>query len=310
MKKITTFLGIVGVVCFFSGCTSDNLESIVAAENASADITSAASSSPSTASTSSASKDKDKNKPTSSGSASSETDTTVIHNKYEVSSKTETPNYSSGVFCWSQECAAEYADPNKVSNATNATTPGSIDINGNGGGDDPNANTSPVINGMTMTDMRDNKTYALAQVGSKLWMAQDINYELANSECYNETAANCTTYGRLYTFNAAQKACPLGWHLPSRDEASAVLADASYSWSYSGRCKDGDCNFLGDMGFHWTTGTPESSDKKFNDNGGTNGALIIVEKSPEYVKDKEGEERLFFQVDQKTKRFSVRCVQD
>ncbi len=306
MKKITTFLGIVGVVCFFSGCTSDNLESIVAAENASADITSAASSSPSTASTSSASKDKDKNKPTSSGSASSETDTTVIHNKYEVSSKTETPNYSSGVFCWSQECAAEYADPNKVPDATNATTPGKIDINGNGGGsdDNPNANTSPVINGMTMTDMRDNKTYALAQVGSKLWMAQDINYELANSECYNETAANCTTYGRLYTFNAAQKACPPGWHLPSRDEASTVIADESYPWSYSGRCKDGECGFLKGMGFHWTTAEPVSSDKNY----GNEGAVIIVEKNPD--SDYAAETAKFFQVDSKAKRFSVRCVQD
>jgi hypothetical protein len=40
---------------------------------------------------------------------------------------------------------------------------------------------------------------------------------------------------------------------------------------------------------------------------GTSGALIIVEKDPEYAND---EELKFFQVDQKTKRFSVRCVQD
>ena len=61
------------------------------------------------------------------------------------------------------------------------------------------------------------------------------------------------------------------------------------------------------MGFHWTTGTPESNDKSFDKNGGTSGALIIVEKDPEYAND---EELKFFQVDQKTKRFSVRCVQD
>ena len=42
----------------------------------------------------------------------------------------------------------------------------------------------------------------------------------------------------------------------------------------------------------------------------TAAAWSVDEKSPEYVKDKEDEDRLFFQVDQKTKRFSIRCVQE
>ena len=161
-----------------------------------------------------------------------------------------------------------------------------------------------------MTDTRDNKTYKLVQVGSKLWMAQDLNYAGVTSECYNEQESNCTSNGRLYTYNSAQKACPTGWSLPTREEAQAAINSSTMSWSYSGRCKDGDCNFMGDMGFHWTSGTPQSGDKKFDENGGTNGALIIVEKSPAYMKDKEGEDALFFQVDQKAKRFSIRCVQD
>ena len=209
-------------------------------------------------------------------------------------------------FCWTAGCAATVKPRSSSSKATPTNS-----SNSNGGITiDTPENKAPVVSGTTMTDTRDNKNYQLIQIGGKLWMAQDMNYAGTTSECYNEQESNCTTNGRLYTFNSAQKACPSGWRLPNREEAQAALNSEAMPWSYSGRCKDGDCNFMGDMGFHWTTGTPESGDKKFDENGGANGALIIVEKSPEYVKDKEGEDRLFFQVDSKTKRFSVRCVQE
>ncbi len=206
-------------------------------------------------------------------------------------------------FCWTAGCENTVKPRSSSAKATpkSSSSANAITI------DEP-VNKAPTVNGMSMTDNRDNKTYKLMQIGGKLWMSQDINYNVANSECYNEQEANCNTNGRLYTYNAAQKACPLGWHIPSREEAQAALNDESVPWSYSGRCKDGDCNFMGDMGFHWTSGEPKSDDKKYSDNGGSSGALIIVEKSPDYAKEED--EHKFFQVDQKTKRFSVRCVQD
>ena len=209
------------------------------------------------------------------------------------------------VFCWEQGCEKTVKPRSSSSKATakSSSSHSAITI-------DQPENKPPVVNGMTMTDARDNKNYKLMQIGGKLWMAEDLNYSGVTSECYNEQEDKCKTNGRLYTYNSAQKACPTGWRLPTREEAQAALNDESVPWQYSGRCKDGDCNFKGDMGFHWTSGTPQSSDKKYDENGGANGALIIVEKSPEYVKDKEDEDRLFFQVDQKAKRFSVRCVQD
>lgn len=209
------------------------------------------------------------------------------------------------MFCWTEGCEKTVKPPSSSSKATTkpSSSQSAITI-------DQPENKPPVVNGMSMTDARDNNSYKLMEISGKLWMAQDLNYSGVTSECYNEQESNCKTHGRLYTFNSAQKACPTGWRLPTREEAQAALDDASVSWQYSGRCKDGDCNFMGDMGFHWTSGTPASGDKKFDENGGAAGALIIVEKSPEYVQDKEGEDRLFFQVDQKSKRFSVRCVQE
>ena len=90
-------------------------------------------------------------------------------------------------------------------------------------------------------------------------------------------------------------------------KAQAVIDDESFPWSYSGRCKEGNCDFTKKMGFHWTSATPQSSDKNYGEKTGEIG-VIIVEKEPEYAGSEENIK--FFQVDEKSKFFSVRCVQE
>lgn len=58
---------------------------------------------------------------------------------------------------------------------------------------------------------------------SMTWMAQNLNVEMAESRCQYDSDTDCQRYGRLYTWEAANKACPAGWHLPS-DEEWYVLA--------------------------------------------------------------------------------------
>lgn len=79
----------------------------------------------------------------------------------------------------------------------------------------------------TFTDPRDNKTYKIVTVKIMLeggvfvkrtWMAENLNYEVPGSFCYKNEPAYCEIYGRLYTFEAAVKACPDGWHLPTIGE--------------------------------------------------------------------------------------------
>lgn len=53
---------------------------------------------------------------------------------------------------------------------------------------------------------------------SMTWMAQSLSFEMEESKCKYDSGENCKLYGRLYTWKAAQNACPDGWHLPSDDE--------------------------------------------------------------------------------------------
>lgn len=114
----------------------------------------------------------------------------------------------------------------------------------------------------------------------KRWMTLNLNVNIVPSYCYEDAELNCRQYGRLYTWDSAQRACQSlgdGWRLPTDDEWRAMAkhyggvsedsddrGKAAYKALLTGgnsgfnallgggRSKDGQYARLGAHGFYWT----------------------------------------------------------
>ena len=89
-----------------------------------------------------------------------------------------------------------------------------------------------------LKDDRDGRTYKTVKIGDQVWMAENLNYKVDSSFCYNDSAEYCEKYGRLYQWVTAvgkseeecgygnycrfsgmvRGVCPKGWHLPREEE--------------------------------------------------------------------------------------------
>lgn len=75
----------------------------------------------------------------------------------------------------------------------------------------------------TFTDQRDGQVYKFRHIGTQVWMAQNLNYAVDTSSCYNNDTTNGPVYGRLYSWADALIAAPPGWHLPSDSEWAILV---------------------------------------------------------------------------------------
>jgi uncharacterized protein (TIGR02145 family) len=176
------------------------------------------------------------------------------------------------------------------------------------------------------------QTYSTVKIGSQVWMAQNLNFPTASgSWCKSNTDATglsglsatstyCDTYGRFYewTTAVATTTCPIGWHLPSDAEWTALetrvggTATAGTKlktltgWNTGSGYIAGTDNFgfsalpggyynlssanIGNTGYWWTD-TPNSGGAKYRS----------LTYNNEYVNHNDGI---------LTYGFSVRCIQN
>lgn len=84
-----------------------------------------------------------------------------------------------------------------------------------------------------ITDPRDGQQYRVIDIDGRRWFAQNVNFKVdGESWCYEDQESYCTRSGRLYIFEGARKACPVGWHLPRDREWTDMLTGLT-------KCYDG-----------------------------------------------------------------------
>ncbi|MFK7806346.1 MAG: FISUMP domain-containing protein, partial [Saprospiraceae bacterium] len=73
-------------------------------------------------------------------------------------------------------------------------------------------------NSSTFEDTRDGRVYEIVEIGGLEWMAENLNYRVEGSMCYDNHPFNCRRLGRLYFWWEANRICPDGWRLPSDED--------------------------------------------------------------------------------------------
>ncbi|MFA9392184.1 MAG: FISUMP domain-containing protein [Prolixibacteraceae bacterium] len=179
-----------------------------------------------------------------------------------------------------------------------------------------------------LIDARNNKQYRTVQIGDAIWMAENLAYRASyDTDSYNRSNENDSIYGRLYSWENAQNACPAGWHLPGDDEWEKL---AEYLNQIAGPFKkeDGNWKEMGSYlkaGWNWkgNHGTDEIGFAALP--GGVNslGVFSGIENNGYWWTANEGEDQtawgrylneengdLFKVYYDKNQSISVRCVKD
>ena len=94
-------------------------------------------------------------------------------------------------------------------------------------------------------DPRDGNVYRTVQLGSQIWLGENIRFETEDSWVYEREAANAARFGRLYDWEGALGACPPGWRLPTTSEWTQLFNQVGGLVTAGGNLKEAGTK-------HWT----------------------------------------------------------
>lgn len=133
-------------------------------------------------------------------------------------------------------------------------------------------------------DPRDNKCYKTIHLGEQIWFAENLAFNISNrSWAYNNCDSLENIHGLLYEFDAAQQACPEGWHLPTLQDWQALFSFLGMS----------DVDIKEAM--NWSSGSIADTLMKvlnisYSGHRGRNGSFSYIGNSTDYWIDKEIDE--------------------
>jgi len=154
------------------------------------------------------------------------------------------------------------------------------------------ANCSGTLN-VNGSVTHDDQTYKTVVIGTQTWMAENLNYNVSGSKCYDNSESNCTIYGRLYNWSTAMALpsscnsrscsdqiqskhrgiCPSGWHIPSQAEWNTLV-------TYAGGSNTAGTKLKARNGWNFYSGTENLDIYGFSalpgGGGGSNGIFEAV----------------------------------
>ena len=104
-------------------------------------------------------------------------------------------------------------------------------------------------------DPRDKQKYRLVKIADREWFGDNLNFKSEGSFCLDDDDNNCMAYGRLYTWDDAQKVCPAGFRLPAQ-------ADFESLWNAAGA--DFNAGYLIKADYGWKGETNGNDTLKFS----------------------------------------------
>lgn len=180
-----------------------------------------------------------------------------------------------------------------------------------------------ILNG-TFTDSRDGHVYNTIQIGTQVWMAENLNYRptSGNSWYYNnDSITYSATYGRLYDWATALTVAPTGWHLPTDSEWTVMTTFLGGDSVAGGKLREADT-------LHWANPNTGATNEAgftglpggYRVSGGTftsirvygywwcstqSGTTVSWDRAMYY-----NDRKVYRGDDNKTHAFSIRCVKD
>jgi len=182
----------------------------------------------------------------------------------------------------------------------------------------------PAVQGDFFIDPRDNEKYKIITIEDPLlginiqWFAENLRFKTPNSWSYDNDEKYVKALGRLYTWDAAHKACPSGWRLPNERDwdllinkyGGEVLAGKALK---STKGWDNNGNGTNESGFTGLPGGRRNANGSFSDLGGHGYWWSSTEDSSTsawYRYMGSGNGHVFRHNYGKASGFSVRCLRD